>query len=99
MRSCLLAISLLLAPMGLASGADAGLQRWAIIAAPPVVQSGLSDLLTVALSGDDSIKLVERERLQDVMGELELMSLFRADKVASRLQVGKTLRADGLIIL
>ncbi|MBL7037536.1 MAG: hypothetical protein ISR77_02850 [Pirellulaceae bacterium] len=64
-----------------------------------VAETGLLDLLTVELSQNDSLQLVERERLREAMRELQLMALVTADQVEQRLRLGKTLRADALMVL
>ncbi|MGV3483862.1 MAG: hypothetical protein ACO1RT_05550 [Planctomycetaceae bacterium] len=64
-----------------------------------MLESGLPDLLTVKLSQDQSIHFVERERLQEATRELQLDSLLKADHIQQRLQLGKTLGAESLLVL
>jgi len=71
--------------------------RWAILAAPEVEESGLSDLLTIELS--KSVELVERESLQRVMREVELSQIAAADGVGLRLRVGPQFKAERLVVL
>jgi hypothetical protein len=97
MRQPLLAVCLLLLPA--ASAEAQTLRRWALIATDEVAQSGLEDLLTVELSRHESLELVERENLQAAMRELKLAALVKADQVSQRLELGKTLRANALMIL
>src|SRR5688572_27630835 len=100
MRPILLSLLIgLLLPAVAAVGAEPVRGRWAVIASNPVLESGLADLLTVKLSQDDSIQLVERERLRDVTRELQLFSLLKAENIDQRLQLGKTLGAESLIVL
>lgn len=73
--------------------------RWAIISAPEVHKSGLSDLLTVELSQMKTIDLVERERLDAATRELELSALSTAEAAAGRLKLGRVLGADVLVLL
>ncbi len=73
--------------------------RWAIVASPDVQKSGLADLLTVKLSAIDGIELVERERLDAAMKELELATMFGAKGAAKRLKLGRMLKADALVLL
>ncbi|MBI2480598.1 MAG: hypothetical protein HYV60_18825, partial [Planctomycetia bacterium] len=100
MRHLLLSLLIgLLLPAVAAVGAEPTLHRWAVIASNSVLESGLPDLLTVELSQDDSIQLVERERLRDATRELELATLMKAESIDQRLRLGKTLGADALMVL
>lgn len=80
-------------------GAKLPLSRWAVMATDEVIASGLSELLIVELSQNDSIELVEREQLELAMRELQLSALIKADQVSSRLQLGRTLKARALLVL
>lgn len=97
-RLCLL-ICLLVLPRATAVSEDATHRRWALIGTAEVVESGLPDLLTVELSKQDTIELVEREQLQEAMRELQLAALTKPDQVKQRLQLGRTLRADALMVM
>jgi len=97
MRPSLLALSLLFLPGALAEAQT--LRRWALMATDEVAKSGLPDLLTVELSRNESLELVERESLQAATRELQLAALMKADHVSQRLQLGQTLRANALMIL
>lgn len=99
MRHSVLTILLLLLPQVSACGADQTLQKWAVMATEEVVASGLTDLLTVSLSQHEFVQLVERERLEAAMQELELSSLVRADRVGERLRLGRILKANALMVL
>ncbi len=68
-----------------ANSAEPASERWAILAAPEVANSGLSDLLAVELS--KSIDLVEREALQDVLREIEVSQVGAADGVTPNVYV------------
>jgi hypothetical protein len=74
-------------------------RRWAIVATPELRGGGLSDLLTARLSEDDSIELVEREQLDLALRELDLAAHFGADDAGRRLELGKLLKADALVLL
>lgn len=95
----ILALVLLVLSLTAAKGEELRLRRWAVIATGEVVASGLPDLLTVELSQNESLELVERDQLQAVMSELQLSAIVRADQVSSRLQLGRTLKANALMVL
>jgi len=77
----------------------AALQRWAILASADVRATGIADLLGARLAQDASLILVERELLDRTMKELDLSTFLGAGSTAARLQLGKTLAAEGLILL
>ena len=77
---------------------DAQFQRWAILPAPEVAASGLSDLLTAELS-QRSFELVEREQLAAITKEIELSKLLSPEGSSQRLQVGQLTKADALVLL
>lgn len=83
--------------LGVANAADAPLRRWAVLAAPEVRESGVSDLLTVMLS-EQEFELVERDQLETVLKELKLSQLLGA-QTGERLSLGARLRADALVLL
>lgn len=99
MRQSLLITVLLILPQASASGEELRLQRWAVVATEEVVASGLPDLLTVRLSQHETVQLVERESLESVMKELQLTALVKADQVGQRLQLGRILKANALMVL
>ncbi|MEQ8790983.1 MAG: CsgG/HfaB family protein [Pirellulaceae bacterium] len=74
-------------------------KRWAIVAAKDVQATGLSDLLTARLTQVEGLELVEREQLAAVTSELELSALFAAGAANRRLQLGRLVQADVLLIL
>ncbi|MBC8872160.1 MAG: hypothetical protein H8E44_22235 [Planctomycetes bacterium] len=74
-------------------------RRWAVVASPDVARYGLPDLMTVALSEDSSLELVEREELAAAMRELELAAYLGPDAGRQRLQLGQVLKADALVLL
>ncbi len=86
-------------PMSPSAGEELPLHSWAVIASQPLLDSGFADLLTVRLSQDESIQLVERERLRDATRELQLAPLIQAENIDRRLQLGQTLKADTLMVL
>lgn len=71
--------------LGGAADGKSTYNRWAIIASRDVQKSGLADLLTVELSKVDGVELVERERLDAAMKELELAAMFGAKGAGKRL--------------
>jgi len=73
--------------------------RYALIASPETEKSGLIDLLTVRLSESDKLELVDRADIKRVMRELKLSSLSGEQGVSQRLQLGKILGADRLVVL
>ncbi|HLQ45690.1 MAG TPA: CsgG/HfaB family protein, partial [Planctomycetaceae bacterium] len=87
----------LLAACGSADAADV-FQLWAILSAPEVASSGLSDLLTVELS-QRSFDLVEREQLAAITKEIELSTLLSPEGSSQRLNVGQLTKADALVLL
>jgi len=65
--------------------ARAGLNRWAILAAPVVQTSGLPDLLTAALTGDPGLTLVERNQIAAPLKELTpLAARLRPERASER---------------
>ncbi len=73
--------------------------RLAIVASDAVQQTGLSDLLTVAMTDQADVNLVERDSLDEAIAELELSALFGAKAAGERLRLGQMLRADMLVLL
>lgn len=73
-------------------------KRWAVIASEQVRQSGLADLLFAELSRKERIELVERERLDAMVKELELSTLS-GSAATGRLKLGQLLQADALLLL
>jgi hypothetical protein len=63
-----------------------------------VQEAGVSDLLFAQLAGDQQVELVERERLADVVSELDLAAALGPKDAARRLELGKLLKADLLLI-
>lgn len=82
-----------------AAEASSPWRRWAIVATPELRAVGLSDLLAAQLSQDDSIELVEREQIDLALRELDLATHFGADDTARRLELGKLLKADAMLLL
>ena len=82
-----------------AAAPPASLHRWGILATEDVRATGLPDLIGAALSADTSLELVERELLAETLREIDLASVLGAKSTAARLQVGKTLGAQGLMLL
>lgn len=61
------------------------------------LQKGLASMLISDLSFGDSYRVVERERLQDVLNELKLQASARIDR-ASAVKAGKLLGARYLVL-
>jgi hypothetical protein len=86
-----------------ACGPAGAAERWAIVAATEVQESGLSDLLTARLSrhepDEPAIELVERDRLDAALRELELAACFGPLDGPQRMRLGQLVRADVLVLL
>ncbi|TVS16323.1 MAG: hypothetical protein EA424_14355, partial [Planctomycetaceae bacterium] len=78
-------------------------ERWAIVAATELQESGLGDLLTARLSrhepDEPEIELVERDRLDAALRELELAACLGPQDGPQRMRLGQLLRADVLVLL
>ena len=81
-----------------AAAGEEGYNRWAILAPPQPYASGLADLLTARLSGAAGIELVERAELKTISRELVLSNLLGANS-AGRLELGRRVKADALVVL
>ncbi|MFA8019252.1 hypothetical protein [Bremerella cremea] len=99
MRTIVGLLVLLMLPGEMAWGKDAGRQRWAIIATSEIAETGLVELVTAQLSRREAIQLVEREDLSLATRELELSALLSPENVLKRLELGKTLRANAMLLL
>lgn len=75
------------------------LKRWAILATDEVRQAGVADLVFERLSKEADLELVEREQLDVVLREIKTSSLAGSRDVSQRLQVGRQLKADALLVL
>lgn len=76
-----------LVPLDLAGGEDDRankLRRWAIVGSPEIVGDGLPDLITVSLSEDATIALVERQELAAAVRELELTASVSHDAIDNK---------------
>ena len=62
-----------------------------------LLRKGLAQMLISDLSGNDSIRVVERDRLQEILGELKLQSSNKIDQ-ASAVKAGKLLGARYLVL-
>jgi curli biogenesis system outer membrane secretion channel CsgG len=62
-----------------------------------LLRKGLAQMLISDLTGNESIRVVERERLQDVLAELKLQASSRIDQ-ASAVKAGKLLGARYLVL-
>lgn len=97
----LLVFACSLLPVCSAKAAENGasLRRWAVVADSLVQQTGLPDLLTAELAGNEGWELVERDQLSLATRELELSSLGEASRAGERLKLGRLLSADALVLL
>ena len=80
------------------SGEAARAQRWAVVASKDLQDGGLPDLLTAELSRWPSLQLVERDRIQHVLDELQLNAsgLVQAERST---RFGQVSGADALVLL
>src|SRR5215831_7380225 len=62
-----------------------------------LLRKGLAQMLISDLAASDAIRVVERERLQDVLGELKLQQSSKIDQ-ASAVRAGKLLGARYLVL-
>lgn len=74
-------------------------KRWAVVGDDSLRKTGLTDLLTAQLSQQPGIELVEREQLAAALRELEIDQVFGAEQASSRLQLGRLLAADAIVLL
>jgi hypothetical protein len=96
-RLCLAA--LVLTSLLAASNAHAALDTWAVLSSTKAETSNLADLVTVALSQDTTLRLVERRRILEVAKELALSTLLGSEGAGERNRLGRLLKADALVIL
>ena len=82
-----------------AAEADDTLQRWAVVAAEPLRDTGFSDLLAAELSAREGLELVERENLAEILAELELSASMGAEAAAKRVELGRLLSANALVLV
>jgi len=62
-----------------------------------VLRKGLAQMLISDLSGSDAIRVVERDRIEDLLGELKLQSSAKIDP-QSAVKLGKLLGARYLVL-
>jgi TolB-like protein len=62
-----------------------------------VLRKGLAQMLISDLSGTDTIRVVERDRIEDILGELKLQSSAKIDP-QSAVKLGKLLGARYLVL-
>jgi hypothetical protein len=74
-----------------------GYRRWAALVAEPLKSNGTADLLGVELS-QAGFELVERDQLEAITAEQQLQA-FAATEGPHRVQLGKLLKADALLLL
>lgn len=73
--------------------------RWAIVSSSEQRATGVADLLTAELSRQEGIELVDRDAIRTVLKELELTAVFGSKAAAQRLELGRILQADALVLL
>jgi hypothetical protein len=96
LRGVCVALALLcLAP--LSSRAEA-YGRWAVITSGTEEEGQLSDLVLAELTRVPGLELVEREALAKLADEQALSGALSAEGSASRLKLGRMLRADALVL-
>ena len=74
-------------------------RRWGVICSKDAQDAGLGDLVTVELSKEKGLELVDRADLDAVTKELQLAAVFEAGAAAERLKMGQLLKADALLLL
>lgn len=97
-KSLVAAILGLIFSAGSAFGAEHALGRWAVLASPRAQNSGLADIVVAGMSKIDEVALVERDCLDAIADELEVLALFDVAP-KQRLRVGRLLNADVLLLL
>lgn len=71
----------------------------AVIADRSAIDTGIPDLLTAELGQVENVQLVERAAIADILREQQLASALNPGGTAQRLQLGKLLKADLLVLL
>ena len=74
-------------------------KRWAIICSPKLQSMGVSDLLTAKLSEVSNLDLVERDLIDRIGSELELVNFSDPSNIKDRLKIGRQVNADLLAII
>jgi len=93
-----LLLILLVSVFALTLPAPAAYTRWAVITSGTPEEGQLSDLLVAGLSKVPGLELVEREQIAGLAHEQALSGACSAEGSADRLQLGKILRADALLL-
>jgi hypothetical protein len=73
--------------------------RLGICAANNPIAESLAELLTIELSQDDSVELVERDRMRAIRSELHWATVLGAGAHQDRLELGRLVDADFLVWL
>ena len=97
--SIVVTIFAILSQSGFTFGQTDNPTRYAILASQEFMDDGLVDLLTAKLTGMDDLELVERADVDKVTEELNLSELLGSQKIGKRLELGKILNAQRLIVL
>lgn len=81
------------------SGAPLAYDTFAVVASKDLEAAGLTDLLTAQLSQIAGLRLVERQQVRALAGELELAAMLGTEGAAGRLKAGRLLGAQALVLL
>ncbi len=82
------------------AAADEGpLRRWAILTDEGLRETGVADLLFAELARQEDLVLVERQHIEAILGEWALAALVATEASDKRLELGRLLNADALVIL
>lgn len=95
-KTILLLVFLAVIPWGAAADET---NRLGICAANNPVAESLAELLTIELSEDDSVELVERDRMRAIRSELHWATVMGAGGHQDRLKLGRLVDADFLVWL
>lgn len=91
---------ILIATLGVAGPARGdGFAKWALMTSPDVQATGLGDLLTAEVTRGTGLVWLERDAVAAIAKELELAQLAGAGGGAARLQLGRSLGADALLLV
>jgi hypothetical protein len=85
--------------VGLMAAAAAAATRVAVLAPSGASAEKIASLLELSLGTDENVQLVERGQFSAILHEQELAACFGADASATRLNIGKLVNADMLVVL
>jgi hypothetical protein len=81
------------------SNAQERFQVLAVLASNALRRSGSSDLVEAGLARLPGVRIVDREHLDAITGELSASELLGPDSAGKRLKLGRLVKADALVIL